>query len=213
MANNKPTEREELKLRADLMHLDYPGNISTANLRNLVNAELDPQAVVEVDPQTTGGVAEDAEDTTDEAVEVKAEAKPAKKAPGKAKVLTEMEIVSQRTAELRREMMSLVRVIVSCNDPQMKEWETTPPLSISNAIITLPKVVVPLNTEWHVPKAYYDMLKAQKCGIAVKSKDNKGRPITMRKEINKYNVNDLGAISKEDLKTLMQAQANRDGVA
>jgi len=195
MSNNetKDKARELLEERANLLGVEFNPKIGDAKLAERVEAAMS------------------ADESPKDDVEVKT-IKPEVKVPGKAKVLTEQEIVSQRTAELRREMMELKRVIVSCNDPQMKEWETTPPLSISNSIITLPKVVVPLNVEWHVPKAYYDMMKAQKCGIAVKSKDAKGRPVTVRKSINKYNISDLGAMSKDELKELKTVQAGRDGL-
>lgn len=188
MTNNNPTERDTLKGKANLMGLEFKNNISTDKLRELVNGKLDAP-----------------EDKPLEVTKVKT--------LGKAIELTDQEIITQRTIELRKEMMSLKRVIVSCNDPQMKDWETTPPLCISNAILTLPKIVIPLHVEWHVPMAYYNMLKEQTCGIAVKAKDAKGRPITVRKTIQKYNVQDLNQLTAVELEALKLVQATRDGVA
>ncbi len=188
------TERELLKEKADLLGVEYAGNISTDKLRALVN-EANGEPVEEV-------VAEE-----EKVVDTKApkEVKPRK--------LTDDEAVQFAIAKQRKDMMKLKRVIISCNDPQMKDWDTTPYLSISNSILTLPKMVVPLNVEWHIPMAYYDMLKGQKCWISVKGRDEKGRAITKRKQIARYNIQDLPDLTQEELDELKKAQITRDGVA
>lgn len=125
---------------------------------------------------------------------------------------TDNEVLSDAISRQKRELTKLRRVIVSCMDPGMKDWDTTPFLSFSNSIITLPTIVVPLNIEWHIPQAYYDLLKDQKCYISVRSRDIKGRPITVRKEINKYTIQDLPPLTTQELLELKQAQIMRDGL-
>jgi hypothetical protein len=147
---------------------------------------------------------------------IEAKMKPTAKEAVKAEVLTEKteeEIVQETIAASRTKLMKLRRVILTCNDPQMKEWDTTPILSVSNSILTLPKITIPLNVEWHIPQGYYDLLKSQRCGIDVKGKDGKGRTITVRKEIAKYNIQDLPDLTIEELAELKQMQIARDGVA
>jgi len=129
-----------------------------------------------------------------------------------AKPTTE-KTVDEVRADFRKEQTALVRVILTCNDPQMKDWETTPYLHVSNAILSLPRITVPFGVEWHVPKVYLDMLKDQNCTITVKSKDEQGRPITVPKEIKKYNVQELPALTTSELAELKQSQLMRDGVA
>lgn len=136
----------------------------------------------------------------------------AKVQPVKEELKTDDEVVSETIETQQKELMKLRRVIVSCMDPNMKDWDTTPFLSFSNSIITLPTIVVPLNVEWHIPQAYYDLLKDQKCYVSVKSKDAKGRPITTRKEINKYTIQDLPPLTEQELQELKQAQIMRDGI-
>jgi len=121
--------------------------------------------------------------------------------------------VDEVRADFRKEQTALVRVILTCNDPQMKDWETTPYLHVSNAILSLPRITVPFGVEWHVPKIYLDMIKNQNCTITVKSKDEHGRPITVPKEIKKYNVQELPALTPSELAELKQSQLMRDGVA
>lgn len=182
---NIPNERDTLKERANLMGLAFKDNIPTAKLRTLVNQEIKPELKADV-PEVTPA--------TDKAV------------------MSQAQFEQKQLLAKRRQMSRLRRVIISCNDPQMKDWDTTPYMHISNALISLPKMVVPLNVEWHVPQAYYDFLKLQKCGIPVKARDEKGRPITKRKEIKKYNIQDLDDLTNDELDELKAAQISRDGV-
>jgi len=142
---------------------------------------------------------------------VNGEIEPEVKKP-KAKAKGE-KTVDEVRADFRKEQTALTRIILTCNDPQMKDWETTPYLHVSNAVLTLPRITIPFGVEWHVPKIYLDMMKNQNCTITVKSKDEQGRPITIPKEIKKYNVQELPPLSPSELAELKQSQLMRDGVA
>lgn len=185
--SKQPTERELLVDRANLLGLEFPGNISTTKLKELVAKEVEPEQPKEE------------------------EVKP-KVSKANAKTYTEEELRDQQRAVKIKQMSRLRRCIVTCNDPGMADWDTTPFLSISNSLITLPKVAIPLNVEYHVPQAYYDFLKDQMCSISIKTKDEKGRPITARKKIKKYNIQDLNPLDSEELAELKQAQVMRDGI-
>jgi hypothetical protein len=121
--------------------------------------------------------------------------------------------VNQVRVDFRKEQTALTRIILTCNDPQMKDWETTPYLHVSNSILSLPRITVPFGVEWHVPKIYLDMLKNQNCTITVKAKNEQGRPITVPKEIKKYNIQELPPLTPDELAELKQSQLMRDGVA
>ncbi len=112
----------------------------------------------------------------------------------------------------RLEMTKLIRCIISSNDPAMREHDTTPFYSVSNSLITLPKRTFPLNVEWHVPQAFINFMGEMKCGIPTKTKDEKGRTITTRKSIKKYNINILPPLTEEELASLKAAQIMRDGL-
>ena len=113
---------------------------------------------------------------------------------------------------IRLELTKKVRVLITCNDPLMKDYDTTPYYSFSNSTLTLPSITVPLGVEWHIPNAYVGMLQAMECKIPVKSKDEKGRPITIRRTVKKYNVNVLPPLTPKELEELKQAQIMRDGI-
>ena len=155
------TERDLLKEKADLLGIEYAGNISTEKLRELVNKANEP---------------------LDDLVKI------------------------------RLALTNKVRVLITCNDPLMKEYDTTPYYSFSNSAITLPSITIPLGVEWHIPNAYVGMLQAMECKLPVKSKDEKGRPITVRRTIKKYNVNVLPPLTAKELEELKQAQIMRDGI-
>ena len=171
------TERDLLKEKADLLGIEYAGNISTDKLRELVNKANEP-------------------------LEDKKEDKASR---------TSNEPVDD-LVKTRLELTKKIRVLVTCNDPLMKDYDTTPYYSFSNSAITLPSITVPLGVEWHIPNAYVGMLQAMECKLPVKAKDEKGRPITVRRTIKKYNVNVLPPLTVKELEELKQAQIMRDGL-
>ena len=114
--------------------------------------------------------------------------------------------------DFRLEMTKKVRVLITCNDPMMKDYDMTPYYSFSNSALTLPAITVPLGVEWHIPYAYVLMLQDMECKIPVKTKDAKGRPTTTRRTIKKYNVNILPPLTEKELEELKQAQIMRDGL-
>lgn len=125
---------------------------------------------------------------------------------------TPEELEDEKRVQLSNEMLKLVRCIVTCNDTTMVDWDMTPYYSISNSLITVPSQTIPLNVEWHIPTALFDMMSAMTCYVSTKSKDDKGRTITVRKEIKKYNLQVLPPLTEEELNDLKQAQIMRDGL-
>ena len=120
--------------------------------------------------------------------------------------------VEDEAMALRLELTKKIRVMITCNDPLMKDWDMTPYYSFSNSTITLDSITIPLGVEWHIPNAYVGMLQAMECKIPVKTKDEKGRPITIRRTVKKYNVNILPPLTAEELEALKMAQVMRDGL-
>ena len=120
--------------------------------------------------------------------------------------------VEDEAMALRLELTKKIRVMITCNDPLMKDWDMTPYYSFSNSTITLDSITIPLGVEWHIPNVYVGMLQAMECKIPVKTKDEKGRPITIRRTVKKYNVNILPPLTEEELEALKMAQVMRDGL-
>lgn len=171
------TERDLLKEKADLLGIEYAGNISNEKLRDLVN---------KANESLEDNKEDKASNTSNKPVD--------------------------DLVKIRLELTKKVRILITCNDPLMKDYDTTPYYSFSNSAITLPSITIPLGVEWHIPNAYVGMLQAMECKIPVKSKDEKGRPITVRRTIKKYNVNILPPLTEKELEELKQAQIMRDGL-
>ena len=127
------------------------------------------------------------------------------------KELTAEEKEANIIAVQRKEWLKLRRVMVSCNDKNMKDYTTSPIYSISNSIVNMPKLTVPFNVETHVPQAFYELLKGKITYIDVKGTDSKGRPVTRKKPMPMYNVQDLPDLTPDELKKLQQEQAMRKG--
>lgn len=178
-------EREAIKQKADLLGVEYKNNTPTEKIRELVNEKIKSSEAAKSDESKVEEV----------------------------KRMSKEEEHNLKVQAQRREGMKLRRVIITCNDPDMKDYTTTPYMSISNRYITYPTVTAPLNVEWHVPQVYYDFLKAQEMKIAVNGKDAKGRKITTRKTIKRYNIQDLPDLTTKEIKELAAAQLARDGVA
>lgn len=170
-----PTEREQLKQKADLLGLTYAPNISNDKLRDMIKQANEPLEDNQKDVSSTI--------TTEEAA-----------------------------LNLRLELTKKVRVLITCNDPLMKDWDMTPYYSFSNSTLTLDTITIPLGVEWTIPNAYVGMLKAMECKIPYKTKDEKGRTITARRTVPKYNINILPPLTQEELDTLKTAQVMRDGL-
>lgn len=133
--------------------------------------------------------------------------------PDKDEVTKTPEVLeAEKNQAIKLDLTKLVRCMIVSNDPAMKEWDMTPYYSFSNSTITLDSITIPLGVEWHIPNAYVGMLQAMECKIPVKTKDEKGRPITIRRSVKKYNVNILPPLTAEELEALKMAQVMRDGL-
>ena len=225
MANQ---EREAKKAKAKELGIEFPDNIPNDKLDELIKAKETELANVsddEILDQTQAPEKSEEDilrqraimmditipsDADLDKIRELVNGKLKKGEPKKAKV--EQDETNKALSEQRKKLMKLVRCIITCNDPGMKSWETTPIMSISNGILTLPKFVAPLNTEYHVPQAYFNLMKEQTCGIAVPGRDAKNRKITTRKTIKKYNLLVLDDLTPDEIADLKQAQIARDGL-
>ncbi len=173
------TELESLQERANLMGLKFHPRAGVAKLKSLIDAAMN------------GGEDEEAEET-------KTDAKLSKRQQAEVK-----------RKDLLKESGKLIRVTVSCNDPQfskrggvMKE--------VGNSFVTFKKFI-PFDEEFHIPKIIVDHLKA--CTFT-KSNERKNKN-TGRKEVyyttaKQFVVDTLEPLTEQELKDLA-AQQQRSG--
>lgn len=123
--------------------------------------------------------------------------------------------VRERTkADIRQEQFNaankLVRVEISCMNPNKKEWQGEI-FAVSNGVIGTIKKFVAFNVPYHVPQAILNMIEERKCQIFHNVKDSKGNTIRKGKLIREFAINKLDPLTPSELKSLAAKQAASAG--
>lgn len=126
---------------------------------------------------------------------------------------TKTETVGQRNSRLKKEASKLVRIRVTCMNPNKKEWEGEI-FTVSNAVVGTFKKMVAFNTEdgYHVPHIIYEQLKERKCQIFQTVKDSRGNKMRKGKLINEFSIEVLPPLTEKELKELARKQAMAQSV-
>ncbi len=203
-------ELTELKKKADLLGLSYHPNIGVDKLR------------IKVDLAIRGGKEPDEPD-------------PSKTAPTVAAKLELLQVTdatveeiiagyqenvnanlseAQRRNEAIREVNKLIRVRVTCMNPNKSDW-TGEILTVSNSIVGTYKKFVPFNIEegWHIPQIIYQALLERKCQIFVQSTNERGDRVKAAKLVNEFSVEVMNPLTENELKELRQRQIIASGSA
>lgn len=114
----------------------------------------------------------------------------------------------QRRNRLRDEASKLVRIRVTCMNPNKKEWQGEI-FTVSNSVVGTFKKYVPFNAEdgWHVPDIIYKQIKNRKCQTFVTVPGPRGAKVRKGKLISEFAVEVLPPLTEEELKDLAQQQA------
>lgn len=168
-----------LKAKADKMGLSYHPNIGLEKLREKVTAHLNGTPEAPEAP----------------AAPVVAEA-PAEESPGARKL------------RKKREAGELVRIRVTCMNPNKKDWDGEI-FTASNAVVGTFKKYVPFNADegWHVPRIIYNMITQRQCQVFVTRKGPRGISTKEGKMIREFAVEVLPMLTEEELHDLAQRQA------
>jgi len=118
------------------------------------------------------------------------------------------ESISKRNTRLRAESAKLVRVNVSCMNPNKREWDGEI-LTVSNSIVGTHRKFVKFNTEdgYHVPNIIYQMLVDRKYQSFYTHTLENGQRIRKGKIVPEFNVQVLPPLTKEELAKIAQRQA------
>lgn len=187
IAEEKVSELDTLKQRADLMGINYHPSIGLEKLKEKVNGQLNKDAIVEDD---------------------KASMNDDGKLPPIVEFLTNAEFSRLTLRRRRKNAGSLVRVRVVCMNPNKKDWEGEI-FSVGSAKLGTFKKFVPFNAEdgWHIPQIMLDMIKERKCSVFHTVKGPKGEKMRKAKLVPEFSVEILPPLTKEELKDLAQKQA------
>jgi len=130
-------------------------------------------------------------------------------AKAKAKVTPiKEETKGQRINRLRKEASALVRIRVTCMNPNKKNHEGEV-FTVSNSVVGTHRKYVPFNAEngWHVPKMLLGVIQERQCQIFVKAKDFRGRDVAKGKLIKEFAVEILDPLTMDELEDLKTQQA------
>ena len=108
-------------------------------------------------------------------------------------------------ASKRKDAAQLVRVRVTCMDPNKKDWPGEL-FSVGNSVVGFFKKYVPFGTEWHVPKIIFNHLQSKKCQIFVTIMDSKGNKTKDPRLVGAYNVEVLAPLTPTELAELAKVQ-------
>ena len=120
----------------------------------------------------------------------------------------------QMRNRLRKEASALVRVRVTCMNPNKKEWKGEI-FTASNSIVGTFRKYVQFNTEegWHVPQIILNMIKARQFQTFYTIKNERGVAVRKGKLVPEFAVEILPPLTEKELLELSHRQALAGGVA
>jgi len=112
----------------------------------------------------------------------------------------------------RNQAAKMVRVIISCRNPNKKDWEGEV-FTVSNSVAGTFKKYVPYDHEkgWHVPNIIFQHLKERQCQIFYTVKGPRGNKIRKGKLIKELVVEKLPSLTPVERKELAVQQAMAKG--
>lgn len=115
---------------------------------------------------------------------------------------------AQKNQRLRKSASALVRVVVTCMNPNSKSKEGDY-FTVSNSVVGTLKKYVPFNNDegWHVPRIIVNSIQERECAIRYTVKNQAGNPVPKTKMIKEFNVVILEPLTQAELTALAQKQA------
>lgn len=193
--NQRATEQTDalvqLKKQADELGINYHPNIGFSTLEQRVETALAAKA--------------QSQETTPEVVtEPIKEDRAHVRNTGTGRLMTPNEVREMR----KKRNLELVRVRVSCMNPNKKDWKGEI-FSIGNSEIPTQKKYVPFNSQegWHIPRMMVNWLKEKKYQTFVTETDHRGREVRRGIQQNEFAVEILPPLTAEEFKELKRRQA------
>jgi len=121
---------------------------------------------------------------------------------------TVVETRAEKSIRIRKEATKLIRIRVSCMNPNKKAWEGEI-FSISNNSIGTIKKFVPfdVDTGYHVPNVIYQHMRDRKYQHFIKVKLDGGRFVMKSKLSPEFSIDVMTPLTSQELKDLATRQA------
>ena len=109
---------------------------------------------------------------------------------------------------LRKEAAQLVRIRITCMNPNKKEWKGEV-FTASNSMVGTFRKFVPFNVEdgWHVPQILLNMIKARQFQTFYTVKNDRGVAIRKGKLVPEFAIEVLPPLTEKELTELARRQA------
>lgn len=173
-------ELAALKARADLLGISYHPTIGLEKLRAKVNTAITSEGEPDSAPEDAAPVQEAAKETE-----------------------------AAKRLRLRNEAAKLVRIRLTCMNPNKKEWDGEI-ITAGNAAVGTFKKFVPFHSAddgWHIPNIIYKQLAQRECQIFVTITDGAGNKVRKGKLIKEFAIEVLPDLTEEELAELARRQA------
>lgn len=110
-------------------------------------------------------------------------------------------------AQLKAEQTKLVRVRITCMNPNKKDLEGEI-ITVSNGLVGTLKKYIPFNAEegWHVPQIMLNILREREFQMFYQVKDERGNKAIRGKQAREFAIEVLPSLTAEEIKELAQQQ-------
>lgn len=128
-------------------------------------------------------------------------------APPKVVAVVE-ETPHARLVRRKREATELIRIRITCMNPNKKEWDGEV-ITAGNATVGTHKKYIPFNVDegWHVPRIIYEQLLARECQVFFTKKNDRGMTVRQGKLIREFAIEVLPMLTEKELNELARRQA------
>ena len=128
--------------------------------------------------------------------------------------LTHAEYVTETAQQKKKDIAKLVRVRITCMNPNKSEWEGEI-FSVGSAKMGTFKKYVPFNAEdgWHIPHIMFEAIKERKYTQFYNARGPRGEKSRKGKLMPEFSVEVLEPLTEAELKELAQRQMMREGQA
>lgn len=197
-AEETQAELESLKARADLLGIKYHPKSGADKLRAKIQMHM--ENLEEAD-------AEEAEEVV-EATAPKKNTIRTKSGKPASQRLTPAQYKKHEFEVRKREASKLVRIRVTCMNPNKKGWEGEI-ISCGSAKLGTFKKYVPFNADngWHVPQIIYQEMKDRKYTTFINVKGPRGESVRRGKLVPEFSIEVLPPLTKNERAELMRQQA------
>lgn len=193
-------ELDALKAQADELGIKYHPNIGLKTLKGKIIASLQERLedISENDPQAI---------SEEELMRMGSKTEPYNMEG--LRPATSDEILYRR----KREASQLIRIRVTCMNPNKKNWPGEI-ISVGSSRMGTFKKYIPFNNAagWHTPRCIVEEMRQRKCSAFYSVNGRDGQSIKRSRQVPEFSIEELPPLTPEQLKELARKQASANSI-